>query len=687
VVTTTACRALVAVGVSWLVACGGEPGGESGADAGDGTGRADGGGDDVSPGDAGGGGGAVDAGGSPSDPDAAVPSDAVWAVDPCATPDSPPPGYDLIVRGGGDDVIDMTGVPGNHMIVSGAGNDVIHAGPGNDIVCAGPGRDIVWGQEGDDYIDGGYANDELHGNSGNDVIHGRAGSDTIYGEGGSDVLFGDILDDQIFGGPGNDLIIGGHGTDFMHGGEGDDWLRGDTNGDQFVGGVGTDVASFITATPPGQAGFRPDPPAGIDADQALAPGTPCPGRSPYDLDQTIDYPGCAWGDGRDGLMGIETIVGSPFDDVIAGGPGLEHFYGGYGDDTFLDLDVTDAVVGGPGHDLCNGSPCDDPAEPEVTYPLVYVDARPRDLGVVFLGGDGDDVVTFERSGDGIAVHAAGALATGAYCRHPNPADRSSVQCDIPHTLRYLLAWGGAGNDHLTVGAGFPRDFTAYLDGGPGDDVLDGGPGEDVLFAGESGHDSLFGNGGSDALITESTDGDLLSGGAGDDQLVTNYPCGGHTYDGGPGQDIAGFARVGSNYRVQAQLGGPAVNATSFHGRAFSPGTCGSDPTRWTVLLPGLEILEGGSLNDVLYGDDGDNVIWARDGDDEVRGYGGDDVLEGLKGNDTIYGGPGRDWLRGGSGYDHVYAADGEADREINCGGDRGRIESSDPSDPAGSGCD
>lgn len=675
-----------------ITACAGDPGEDlPGPDGSPGSADAlttagDGGGD---PGHADGamtdGGLAAADGGTTGDPGL---SDAVWATDPCATPNAPPPGYQLVTLDDGDNTLNLSDNPGTQMIVAGPGHDTIYAGPGNDIICAGPGQDLVYGQEGDDYIDGGYANDELHGNNGNDIIHGRAGSDTIYGEGGWDTLAGDILDDRIFGGDGNDLLIGGHGTDFMHGGKNDDWLRGDTNGDELVGGAGTDVASFITATPPGQPGFGPNPPAGIDADVTLAAGQHCAGKDPSDLSHDIDYPGCAWGDGRDGLMGIEVIVGSPFDDEIAGGPGVNRFYGGYGNDTFRDLEAGDEVVGGPGKDVCDGTTCDEAGEGAVTYPLVYVDARARDLGVVFIGGDGDDAVTFSRSGDGVMVTetAGRALATGNLCRHPG-TDDSVVVCDIPHTLRYVAAWGGAGNDTLTIGNNFPRDFSAYTDGGPGDDTLNGGPGQDVMLAGESGHDKMYGNAGSDALITESTDGDLLDCGPGDDQMVTNYPCGGHTYKGGPGEDIAGFARSGYNYRIKAQLGGPVANPTAFHGRAYSPGTCGDDPTRWTTIAPGSEILEGTGLNDVLYGDDGPNIIWARDGNDEVRGFGGADVLYGLVGDDEVHGGTGPDILLGGSGYDHIYAADNRADYKISCGTDRGRLESTDPNDPAAAACD
>jgi Ca2+-binding RTX toxin-like protein len=608
-------------------------------------------------------------------------------VDPCKS-EQPPDGYALVRGTEGDDTIDLVGKPGNHFVVAGPGNDTILAGPGKDIVCAGPGEDVVHGQGGRDYIDGGYGNDELHGDDGDDLVHGRAGSDTIFGGPDDDVLFGDLLDDRMFGGHGQDLLVGGHGTDFMHGEEGNDWLRGDTNGDQFVGGAGEDVASFATTTPPGQAGFGPSPPNGIDADLALGAGQSCKGKNPENLDEEIEYPGCSWGDGRDGLMGVEIVIGSHFDDVLIGGAGRNVFWGGYGNDAFAEMEATDEMHGGPGSDGCNGVPCDDAGEPPAALPIVFVDGHPADAGLVFLGSSAGENVTLEVNGGGFRVteHGGIALAAGAHCVHPDPAAKNVVDCTVAEPLRWALLWGDAGDDVLRVGEGLPRDFTPTVDGGPGDDVLQGASGPDILFAGESGHDELYGHAGDDALISESHDGDLLAAGDGNDQLVSNFPCAGHLYRGGDGQDIAGFARVGTSHRVMAQLGGATASPSNFHGRALSPGTCGNDPASWTILEPGLEILEGGSLNDVLYGDDGPNTIWARDGDDEVRGFGGDDVLVGNTGNDHVYGGPGRDILRGGGGYDWLYAKDGQADRVLSCGAHGGRVASADPHDPPAQGC-
>lgn len=112
-------------------------------------------------------------------------------------------GHDLLVGGGGDDVIfgdkdltaafpgwsttvESTEMPdgfvsytvignnqgwtegtfkGDDTIYAGAGNDFVAAGGGGDEVYGGLGDDVVFGEGGDDFIEGGGGNDWLLGNS------------------------------------------------------------------------------------------------------------------------------------------------------------------------------------------------------------------------------------------------------------------------------------------------------------------------------------------------------------------------------------------------------------------------------------------------------------------------------------------------------------------------------------------
>lgn len=561
------------------------------------------------------------------------------------------------------------GTPGPDVIFGTHGDDEIWGGGGDDIICADDGDDTVHGGGGADYIDGGMGKDYLYGDDGNDLIHGRSGGDEIHGGAGDDRLYGDLLDDKLWGDAGDDLIVGGHGVDIMHGGIGDDWLRGDTNGDEFHGDGGYDVASFATAMPPGQ-------PQGTENSQNPIDGV------------LVDFTkGTANGDGADELLhGISKVIGSPFNDRFVG----------VGNRT---------IVSGYGSDTCDGKPCGGSGPSPAGKVLVYTMPHARDLGLVVLGTPGDDHVEIAAVGHTIRVTATdGAdLDTGAGCSHANAQVTDVVECPIgAEALGYIVGWGDKGADTFQMTGDMPRDITVHLDGGEGDDTLVGGDEQDVLFGGRTGKDVLRGHGGDDALISESYDwdrnlpgsqypggGDVLDGGPGNDQLVVDYLCAGHHYIGGSGTDVAGFARSGSR-PIHASLGGPLdpQNRPAFFGRGYND-LCDA-PGEWqkyaTYIAGDLEILEGSAGDDVLHGNDLDNVIWGRLGDDHLFGHGGDDELDGLSGNDILYGGPGRDVLRGGGGFDWIYANDGEKDAEISCGGDGGKLMSSDKDDPTPTNC-
>ena len=597
----------------------------------------------------------------PDDPDALADPESVGAGtgelesggpgplnDPCK---NPPDGYR--VRHGTNQADHIVGTDERDIIFGHGGDDVIETGGGNDIVCGGFGRDRIRAGDGVDYVDGGPGKDLLWGGAGNDVIHGRGGSDVIHGGPGDDELYGDVLDDRLWGDGGNDVLIGGHGIDRMHGGAGGDWLRGDTNADEFYGGSGNDTASFMTAMPPGQ---------------------PLPGV-PVRPDGIVIRVGreLASGDGyKERVLDVENVIGSAFDDVMSAG------------DSSIDL------FGGPGVDVCNGAECEPGMEASAgrVTAIAFVDARPRDTGLIVLGANGsvsDEIDVLMR---GSAVHViatGGTIVNGPGC---DPVSDHEVSCTFDHPLRYLMAWGGDGNDIIRIGNGFPRDFTSHVGGGLGDDQLYGGNGQDVLFTGLTGRDLLRGGPGDDALIGESPQGptplgtayagggDRFFGDEGNDQLVSDYPCGQHEFHGGRGLDIAGFARVGTHFPtedlrringIRAQLGGhtPRSEQTAFYGRAYQPTFC--DLALASTLGGDLEILEGAGGHDLLHGNGRSNFLWGWGGNDIMDGHGGNDVVDGHKENDRLIGGSGVDRLHGGIGDDVLNAQDGSRDAEIDCG--------------------
>ena len=497
-----------------------------------------------------------------------------------------------VIRGsnGGDKLV---GTSGPDLIIGGDGPDKIWGRGGTDVICAGGGPD---------FVDGGLGQDRIYGQGGNDILHGGNAGDWIHGGPGNDEIYGDLLDDKLYGDEDDDLLVGSHGVDYMEGGPGNDWFRGDTNGDVFIGGVGHDTVSFMTARPTGRSARN----AKVVMD--------------------IDLPkGRATGDGEaEPMKGIDAVIGSPFADAFHGDP--SKFDGGLGADT------------------CNGAPCGDDAPPDL--PLIYVDDRERDTGVVYLGSDGPDHVVFMmQQGGTVIATSEGPIHGGA--PHCHNQDEHVVACQPPHQLRYLMAWGGNGDDELRMTDGFPRDFNAHLDGGEDSDHLVGADGQDVLFTGRNGEDTLDGGDNDDALISESYADDRqlsgkqygggkdkLLGRGGNDQLVSDYPCGKHEYWGGHGIDIAGFARVGDR-PIHAQLGGPIGDdeKSEFYGKAFLPDVCNPDDFG-TTLAPDLEILEGSTGNDKLFGNNRANIIWGRQGDDILKGMGGDDILLGHEGTDN-----------------------------------------------------
>jgi Ca2+-binding RTX toxin-like protein len=194
------------------------------------------------------------------------------------------PGDVEVDGGGGDDVLDATGLPstrsdsfhltgplrGRVDLRGGDGDDTLLGSPGSDTLAGGPGHDDLRGGAGTDIADdenadepvvaslqdgratsdgqgssdvltgvegvvGGRAGDELHGGSGDDGLFGGPGPDRLYGGAGDDVLAGEQTfhvvplvpaDDELHGEAGNDVLIGQGGADRFDGGAGDDTLLG-----------------------------------------------------------------------------------------------------------------------------------------------------------------------------------------------------------------------------------------------------------------------------------------------------------------------------------------------------------------------------------------------------------------------------------------------------------------------------
>ena len=235
-----------------------------------------------------------------------------------------------VIRGGaGSDWID--GRKGNDRLEGGDGNDLLLGGPGADLLLGGGGSDELYGEGGRDKLKGGIDRDLLVGGGGGDTLIGGGGHDDLFGGGGPDTLKGGSGDDLLVGGAKSDHLLGGKGIDLLEGGPGDDLLEGQ-------GAI--DVALYDRA------------PQGVNV--SLSAGT-------------------AVGEGADTLIGIESVVGSDYNDVLTGtgkfngflglagndtlrgGAGPDNLFGSKGNDLLYGEDGNDWLDGGAGTDTLNGS--------------------------------------------------------------------------------------------------------------------------------------------------------------------------------------------------------------------------------------------------------------------------------------------------------------------------------------------
>ena len=299
----------------------------------------------------------------------------------------------------GDDTLSGSG--GDDTLIGGSGADTLDGGPGSDIAnymfspagvtidlsavpdAGGYVRGAGGDAEGDrlkniERLQGSNYGDRLTGDDnanwfsslgGDDTLIGGGGDDTLIGGGGDDTLSGGGGDDTLTGGPGgNDILTGGGGNDTLQGGGGNDTLNGGPGADMLDGGAGSDFASYE------------DSARGV-------------------LVRLHDARGVKNGDAQgDTLTGIEHLVGSQYNDTLAGdggdnilrgeegddtlygGPagGDDRMYGGNGDDRIFAGKGDDTLTGGAGVDVMKGGPGED---------VLVVDGN--DMDILYGGPDAD----------------------------------------------------------------------------------------------------------------------------------------------------------------------------------------------------------------------------------------------------------------------------------------------------------
>jgi Ca2+-binding RTX toxin-like protein len=274
-------------------------------------------------------------------------------------------GADFLDAGAGIDTVDFNGVTNgvraelwqNFASNDGYGNQDTIAGVENLIGSAF--NDLLAGSDGDNRIEGGLGADSIYGAGGNDTIITGQGADFVDAGAGIDVVdFSGVTNgvtaelwqnfasndgygnqdtiagvENLIGSAFNDLLAGSNGDNFLVGGNGNDSIYGADGNDTIVTGQGADFA---------EAG------AGIDL---------------------IDFSGVTNGvvaelwqnyasnDGygnADIIAGFENMVGSAFNDLLAGTDTANYIGGGAGADTIYGAGGNDTLVGGAGNDVFYG---------------------------------------------------------------------------------------------------------------------------------------------------------------------------------------------------------------------------------------------------------------------------------------------------------------------------------------------
>ncbi|MGH6697285.1 beta strand repeat-containing protein [Sphingopyxis sp.] len=613
--------------------------------------------------------------------------------------------------------------------------------------------DVLTGDGFDNALIGGAGADRLTGGAGTDTADysasGGAVNAVLGGTGSGGDAQGDVLAgiENLVGGGFGDVLVGDGAVNALSGGAGDDRLVGKGGADRLDGGAGIDIADFSTSASAVTADLAAgaasggaslvaiegligtafdDVLSGDAGDNRLVGGKGADlidGRDGFD---TADYSGSAvavqvdlalsvqggTGDAAgDRLMSIEALVGSAFDDALAGVGADEALYGGAGADRLEGRGGDDLLQGGAGADGLIGGDGIDTVDYSANAGAVAInlqtgassggdaegdrfDGIERFIGTGFadtLIGDGGDQILVGGAG-GDRIDGAGGFDTVVY-------SGSAVGVKV-NLATGAVSGGDAQGDGLSgieavVGSAFADTLTGdananRIDGDAGNDMLDGGAGADVMNGG-AGDDSYVVDNAGDQ-VTETVGGGLDIVRTGLSSLTLADGVEDLSYTGG-----GGFAGTGN--ALDNSLYGKALDDALYGldgddklvggaGADLLDGGVGRDQVDYTKSaaitvnlatnvnrggeaegdrLVGIETVIGSNYSDSITGGDDPPL------GDILYGRGGDDLLFGGVGDDQLDGGSGNDVLRGGTGHD-LYVVYEAGDQVIEAAGEgRDRI--------------
>lgn len=449
---------------------------------------------------------------------------------------------------------------------------------------------------GDDTIDGGQGDDLILAGAGNDVAIGGAGEDTIYGEDGNDSIVGD--------GGGNLLINGSFEDDTLAAGS-----------QTFYGNLGEGWQSNSDGIETWGSGFE-----GVETED---------GGDFIEIDRHNDTVDSVYQD-------VETDDGNTYElsfDATqrpgAEGQSLEVHWDGELIGTITPSSSSEwetftfEVTGSGGTDRLSFTELG--SENTSLGPLLdnvslvsdgeadLLDGGAGDDTILggggndtIIGGDGSDSVTGDAGDDLIDTSAEGiALPDRGFLGYPD-ASIPPIPADSDATDDMDVVDGGAGNDTITTG-----DDADIITGGSGDDSIDGGVDDDTISGGAD-DDFIVGGEGADDIQGDGGN-DTIYGG-----LHPSYPDSLNIIDDGSGGDPI-------------------------------------DPEKTN----GLDVIDGGDGDDLIFGQDDDDTLYGGDGNDTLFGGIDEDELSGGSGNDVLLGGQGADFVSGGDDADTIGAGVGD----------------------------
>jgi VCBS repeat-containing protein len=471
------------------------------------------------------------------------------------------------------------------------------------------------------------AGSHLSGGAGNDVLHGGTGIDTLDGGTGTDnadysasaaavsvnlatgVNTGGDADGDTFigiedvtGSALADTLTGDANANVLNGGDGDDILIGGAGADTLAGGLGIDTVDYSSS--------------GLGVSINLTTGVGSGGSADGDT-----------------LTGIETVIGSDFNDTLTGDAGVNTLRGGAGDDTLAGRGGADVLDGGDGSNTVDYS---------ASTGAVYVNLA----------------TSSKATSTGVTVAAAAGKGSDA------EGDTYIAIQNVTGSAYDDFVYASAGGGRINAGAGSDSIYA-----GAGADTVDGGAGSDLvsyeasnagvtinLLAGTAAGgfatgdvltnvERIFGSTGADTL-TGNAAANALWGADGSDTI--EGLAGADTLDGGNGIDTVTYANSAQGVTVDLTLTTAQISA----------GDASDD------VLSNFENLIGSAYNDVLTGDASANVITGEAGDDTLQGGAGADTLDGGSGSDTASYAASTDGVTVDLGVTGAQTSTGDADGDV-----------------------